>query len=529
MRVRHSLQELCIRYENGDRILLENLIRAFRVIQSLPVNHEDSFFKIAGYHGEPFVREEPKNPDWWGGYCQHQTVLFPTWHRAYVYRLENALRNALPEAKDLAIPFWDECISYGTDDAPIPWIVTAKQLLFPVDGKTDNPLCSYKLQQGLVDDHNLKDPHRYNKPVDYQTVRYPLSGLVGNAKDKKKTEDHNSQYQNHEGNTKILNNNIKQWMDGTVEIKPDGNPKTKIPDTYSVFSRFQICLQAENYTIFSNKASMGQWIEERHQKPYYGVSLEEPHNAIHLAVGGFYQEGEYNASPIPGANGDMGENETAAFDPIFFLHHAFIDYTFWQWQLRHKCTTAGSLTIEAGKKGTTSMGNPVFKKGTTLDTDSPLAPFKQPNNEFYTSKDVTDIEKQLDYTYGPGSLDLFRTQGHYTLPADSGAHILHIYNISRSDYSGSFVIRTSVDLPNGNTVEIGREAVLSRWNVAGCANCQGHLNEDSFIAIDKDTMDILKGGEQDLQNIKFKVEIQSREVGGGWLGKPQHEPLVEFL
>lgn len=30
-----------------------------------------------------------------------------------------------------------------------------------------------------------------------------------------------------------------------------------------------------------------------------------------------------------GSHGDMGENETAAFDPIFFFHHCNIDRMFW--------------------------------------------------------------------------------------------------------------------------------------------------------------------------------------------------------
>ena len=54
---------------------------------------------------------------------------------------------------------------------------------------------------------------------------------------------------------------------------------------------------------------------------------------MHLAVGGF-DIPAYDASPITGANGDMGENDTAGLDPIFFFHHCFIDYMFWTWQRR---------------------------------------------------------------------------------------------------------------------------------------------------------------------------------------------------
>ncbi|KAJ4089828.1 hypothetical protein NW760_012624 [Fusarium oxysporum] len=450
----------------------------------------------------------------------------PTWHRAYLYRLENALRNALPEASDLALPFWDECASHGTDENPIPWFVTARQLPFPVDGRTDNPLFSYTLQKALADNHTTTDVSRYTKPAGYKTVRYPLSGLVGNPKDKHDTEVHNAKYLNHEDNTKILNSNVKAWMDGTVQITPDGDPDTRIPDTYSVFSRFQICLEAPNYTVFSNKASMAQYIVEHGGQPHYGVALEEPHNAIHLALGGFYQKGVYNADPILGANGDMGENETAAFDPIFYLHHAFIDYTSWQWQLRHDCTAAGSLTVEAGKDGTFSMGDPTFPKGTALDTNSPLDPFEKPGGGFYASEDVTDIKK-LEYSYGPGSLDV--DPGRYTPPTEPIASIARVHNISRADYAGSFVIRTHVELPDGRNVEVGREAVLSRWNVAGCRNCQDHLDENSFISIDKKTMETLKGNNDDKENIKFHVQIQSRQFGGDELREPVREPVVEFL
>ncbi|EWG50818.1 hypothetical protein FVEG_09948 [Fusarium verticillioides 7600] len=526
MRVRRSLQELVSLYDKGDRTQLENLVKAFRKIQALPVDSPDSFYVIAGYHGEPFVKEDPTNPDWWGGYCQHQTVLFPTWHRAYLLRLENALRNALPEAPDLALPFWDECVTHGTDENPIPWFVTARELPFPVDGKTDNPLFSYKLQKGLDDNHSTRDVSRYTKPAGYETVRYPLSGLVGNPADQRDSDRHNAKYMDHKTNTKILNSNVKAWMDGTVKITPDGDPKTTLPDTYSVYSRFQICLKAPNYTVFSNKASMAEWIIENHGEPHYGVALEEPHNAIHLALGGFYEKGNYNADPILGANGDMGENETAAFDPIFFLHHAFIDYTFWQWQLRHDKTANGSLTVEAGRKGTISLGDPTFPKGTALDTKSPLDPFKKPGGGFYTSDDVTDIN-DLGYSYGPGSLD--NDPARFEPPMEPIANIARVHNVSRADYAGSFVIRTHVEMPDGTMVEVGREAVLSRWNVAGCRNCQDHLDENSFIAIDDKTLEVLKGNADDKEKIKFHVQIQSREFGGDKLQEPVKEPVVEFL
>ncbi|KAL8688366.1 MAG: hypothetical protein Q9218_005705 [Villophora microphyllina] len=177
---------------------------------------------------------------------------------------------------------------------------------------------------------------RYSKHLGYETVRYPLSGLVGTLKDRIATEVHNKAYPNSHKNVEILNANVANWLDGKVDI-PDDNEHTHMPDPYSIFSRFKICLDAPNYTVFSNTTSQDAWITEH-------------------AVGGFHQKGKhgYNANPIRGANGDMGDNETASFDPILFFHHCFIDYVFSLWQTEMGLEKPGSLIVEKGYPGTIS-------------------------------------------------------------------------------------------------------------------------------------------------------------------------------
>ncbi|KAM0540757.1 hypothetical protein ACHAPJ_013522 [Fusarium lateritium] len=277
----------------------------------------------------------------------------------------------------------------------------------------------------------------------------------------KKTKDHQGQPRVFAAGALSWIPGRQEWLDGTVQIKDDGDPDTIVPDTFSVYARFQICLNTPNYTIFYDKVSIAQYIKEHGGKPYYGVALEKPYGAIHLALGGFYEE---------------GKNEMAAFNPIYFLYHAFINYTFWQSQLRNSCMTARSLTVKAGKDGTISDGGPAFKRGTPLNTDSALEPFKSAN-------------------------DL------HTPPAEPIIRIVHVSNIKRSDYAGSFVIRIHAKLPNSDNeyVEIGREAVLGCWNVAGCANCQDHLDENSFIAIDAKTMGTLKGSNGTEKDTEFIV------------------------
>jgi len=176
VRVRHSLQYIQHLYDTGeDRSKLENLIRAFRGIQALPHKDTNSFFYLAGLHGLPYRGPGEKDPKWWGGYCWHATVLFPTWHRIYILHFENALRS-IPRCQDVTLPFWDELADVGSPASamsPIPSVLTSPT--FNLDGRTDNPLYSYKLQEALA--HNTEGKNqRYSKHAGYDTVRYPLSG-----------------------------------------------------------------------------------------------------------------------------------------------------------------------------------------------------------------------------------------------------------------------------------------------------------------------------------------------------------------
>lgn len=296
---------------------LDQLVRAFQKIITLPPDHDNSFFKIAGYHGFPGT-----------GYCHHEDPLFPTWHRAYLYRLEEALCQE-SGTYNLAMPFWDE-VSDATQSEGLPSIFTSKMYTFSDTKETIlNPLFSYKLQKDVCGDQN-PDSHNYNKHAGYETVRYPYSGLVGTQKDCNETDEHNKKVNSLQSDkiVELLNQNIKVWL-GPEDPDHIVAAKTK--------EKFMASLKAPNYTVFSNTESASKWNDEHKDQPERIVtSLEAPHNSIHLAVGGFeYPGGEkpINHNHYPGANGDMGENETAAFDPVFFFHHCFIDCMFWKWQV----------------------------------------------------------------------------------------------------------------------------------------------------------------------------------------------------
>ena len=112
-RVRRSLIELEADYKKGKKKPLEDLMRAWKGIKELPPNDPHSFFMLGGFHGEPF-----RGAGWglgdnyfWGGYCAHGNVLFPTWHRVYLHKLEEALRS-IKGCGDVTIPYWDETDEY---------------------------------------------------------------------------------------------------------------------------------------------------------------------------------------------------------------------------------------------------------------------------------------------------------------------------------------------------------------------------------------------------------------------------------
>jgi tyrosinase len=537
-RKRASLRELQYEHDqNNNPAPLQNLIRAFRGIQKLKPNYdlppeEDlSFFRIAGFHGEPFEGPGKYDPNWWGGYCHHGDVLFPAWHRAYILHLENALRT-IEGYGDVTLPFWDETWDAlnGKSGDPIPSILTTPE--YPLDGETYNPLYSYKLQTALAEDVTGRDHHRYSKPVGYETVRYPLSGLVGTPEDREKTKVHNERFADQSLRTTILNANVKQWLSGEVVIdKSHDDPKKppRYPDTYSVLSRFEACLNAPTYTSFSNITSMKHYQEQHKSNPEDLVSIESPHNAIHLAVGGFFQAGVYNADPKneynvgTGANGDMGDNETAAFDPIFFLHHCFIDYVFWLWQKKHSMTSTGQLTIDSTDPGARSQDGSVgFAPNTLLETDSPLVPFKDSKGKWRTLEQITDISK-LGYSYGAGSLDRFVDAGPVTHAPGPEAANFTVFKateaVDRSIYPGSFVIRTYATTPKRGKVEIGREPVLSRWNIQGCKNCMGRLMARGVTPISKELEKALLEGEEEGTKIGYHAHVQRRVFSkeqNGW-------------
>lgn len=481
-------------------------MRAWKGIQELPPGDKRSFFTFAGYHGEPFRGAGWGNSSYWGGYCNHGNVLFPTWHRVYLFQLEEALRS-IPGCAEVTLPFWDETSSETLKNG-IPWALTNETFTFSDGTEILNPLASYRMPINIVDHLSPFPDANYSKPKGYETVRYPLSGLVGDL-DKDATKAHNALYPNQAENVKTLNSNIVQWLNSTFVIGNDPVP------VGGVYEKFRNCLDAPNYTVFSNTSSASAWNDNANQ---HVVALESPHNSIHLAVGGYEITGQADFSVIDGANGDMGENDTAAFDPIFFFHHCFIDRVFWLWQNRHGATD--EIEIMAGYPGTNTVDNqgptPGVAPNTWLTTSSPLDPFTLEENGIirpYNSLDCINIERQLGYSYGPGSLEDVPPPSTEVIGEDVVAEKrIHVSGINRTQIRGSFLISAFATI-DGKHQHIGTEAVLSRWHVNGCVNCQAHLLAKATFALPAEVHQSI--AEKPL-NTAVTVEVRTRDglLGG---------------
>lgn len=81
------------------------------------------------------------------------------------------------------------------------------------------------------------------------------------------------------------------------------------------------------------------------------------HGAVHVWVGGRNRD-----SKLPNFFGDMGQVVSAAYDPIFWLHHCMVDRVFFRWQKMH-----GDSTVSDHVRASTVYGG--FTGAEVLDSE----------------------------------------------------------------------------------------------------------------------------------------------------------------
>ncbi|PVH75831.1 Di-copper centre-containing protein [Cadophora sp. DSE1049] len=323
------------------------------MLQYTPQSDSLSWYEIAGIHGRPFIpfgNIQPKQGNEQNGYCNHVSILFPTWHRPYLALYEQALHEKVQQiaeqypqrpvrdqymaaAANFRIPYWDWAASPAGGRTILPDSVKSPSVVIngPAGVQTiANPLYSYRFQP--LDPVQLPD-RPFNQFI--ETVRYPTK---------------------QDASATSQNNLIARQLDNS-----GASFRTRLYILLTMYS---------DYTTFSNEA----WITD--DNPAGFDSLESIHDQIH---------------GLTGSGGHMTYIHYSAFDPLFWLHHAMIDRIFAMWQVIFPDSYVvpepaifNTFTVSAGQ---------------TQDVSSPLTPFhKDASGEFWTSETARTTET-FGYAY----------------------------------------------------------------------------------------------------------------------------------
>ncbi|MBA2513519.1 MAG: tyrosinase family protein, partial [Solirubrobacterales bacterium] len=164
-----------------------DLRRAFEAV--LPINDERGYNYHAGIHGLPLPM-----------YCEHGTLLFLPWHRAYLYFFELALRDRV---KTVSLPWWNWA-SAGSRRNGIPKTYAAQS----VDG-TANPLFSAPIPP--VARVSGRPRESFRRPRDPSLL--PTQQDVQDVLDE-------PDFRGFSDKVEVLHNGVHVWIGGTTAQVP---------------------------------------------------------------------------------------------------------------------------------------------------------------------------------------------------------------------------------------------------------------------------------------------------------------------
>lgn len=331
---------------------------ALSAMQSRSARDLNSYMQLAAIHGDPTYTYRGvrglSNGRHTGGYCHHYDTLFAIWHRPYMVLFEQALlanaRNIslqypnstrdlyIEAARTLRLPYWDWADAQ-TAISGIPDLFTSSTITInhPTRGSyaLRNPLAYflYPADSDAVFGAGtlLSMFQGFTRTVRYPFVTGTLAGTSNNA---------------------MVNSSIRAQT---------RNRAWSQQLLLALLQRDWRCMTFHNMTRCSIPSS-----------------LEAVHDNLHNTFGG--------------STGDMSRTRRAAFEPIFWLHHATVDRQLAIWQTLNP-------TAEYVKQGPCE-GTFAIPEGYPLNASTPLFPFLVPGSttRMLTSNDVRDWEK-FGYTY----------------------------------------------------------------------------------------------------------------------------------
>ncbi|PVH98840.1 Di-copper centre-containing protein [Periconia macrospinosa] len=308
----------------------------------------DSYYQIAGIHGMPWYPwdgvDVAVRPEM--GYCPHNQLLFSTWHRPYLMLFEQKLQsiakniaNQFPSgvkakyqeaANKLRIPTWDWAKAVGLEEPVYPTAISNVQV-------------------------QVTFPNGTAATIDNPLYNYDFHPL----------------------DNREFNGTGCPEGAGIPSVC-QGSPQTIRPSTEELNTNFRNILESQRSSLFT-VLTQGQNFNSISSTQGCGSQRFGNIEAVH---------GPVHTLHFPGHMSPAG---AAAFDPVFWLHHATVDRQVAIWQ----ALNTDSYVSECFAFTPTWTINMLDD----LDENSALTPFhKNAAGDFLTSADVRNIEN-LGYTY----------------------------------------------------------------------------------------------------------------------------------
>ncbi|KAF9444741.1 polyphenol oxidase [Macrolepiota fuliginosa MF-IS2] len=307
-----------------------------------------SYFQVAGIHGLPFTAwDGASTPGFtadpnqqWAGYCTHGSTLFPTWHRPYVMLIEQILSGY---AQQIAATYavdkdaWKQAATnmrqpfwdWAQNSVPPPQIISMQQVEITAPSGRRSNVTNPLMRYRF---HPIDGSFYYPYSQWQTTLRRPASTNRG-ATD----------------NVSGLISVLKNAQRGITE------------STYAMLTRVTGWSQFSSHTTSKGGNATN--------------SLEAIHDNIHVLIGG---------------NGHMSDPAVAAFDPIFWLHHANVDRMVSLWSAINPDVWTAN--------GDAQDGTYTLVAGQSVNVNTPLTPFWNSQTSFWLSSQVRSTSS-LGYTY----------------------------------------------------------------------------------------------------------------------------------
>ncbi|KAF2460042.1 common central domain of tyrosinase-domain-containing protein [Lineolata rhizophorae] len=346
----------------------ELFLLALRDMQLADQAEVMSYFQVAGIHGRPYDDWEESfgNGTAFSGYCPHSDILFLPWHRMYTALFEEALYDRVQIIADQYVPSIRERYVAAAQGWRMPYWDWA---LLPKTGQPAFPSEIFSPTQVTVT-NTSGQPEEIPNPL-YRYDFHPVP-------ERRQFPDRP----------------VRGWPE-TMRHPEGPSLKTHSNDT-QVIADLLASLHGNRDALYMLFATVTDFASFSNNNFHAGKdnysSLESIHNNIHNDIGGL--------GPVPG---HMTVSQYAAFDPVFWLHHSNVDRLFAMWQV---------LNPDAYVTPERSSGTYTIQRGTIVDGNTPLTPFRTPLGEFQTSISVRNVE-DLGYIYPETVRWNFPTLGEY--------------------------------------------------------------------------------------------------------------------